>query len=79
MTENEAKKELCTHIEYLKHNWKPHPDYDVLEAINIAINSLEKQILKKAIITGHNNAINTDVGYCPICKGVILMACDNSY
>lgn len=47
MTESEAIKELKIHIEYLKYNWKPHPDYRVLEALNIGIDSLEKQIPKK--------------------------------
>lgn len=64
MTESKAKKELCAHIEYLKHNWKPHPDYDVLEAINIAINALEKQIPKKPIFDNYHRA-----GYrCPDCN-----------
>ena len=48
MTESEAIKELKIHIEYLKYNWKPHPDYRVLEALNIGIDSLEKQIPKKS-------------------------------
>ena len=43
MTESEAKKELCAHIEYLKHNWKPHPDYETMDAIGYAIQALEKQ------------------------------------
>lgn len=49
MTESEASRKLKIHTEYLKYNWKPHPDYDVLEAISIAISALEKQIPKKLI------------------------------
>lgn len=49
------------------------------ESLDVAIKALEKQIPKEAIITGRNNAINTDVGYCPICNGAILRACDNKY
>ena len=43
MTEIEATKHLKTHKEYLKHAWKPHPDYNVLESISMAINALEKK------------------------------------
>ena len=76
MTESEAIeqfKERLTITDYKEQI----PEY--YKAMELAIKALEKQIPKKAIITGHNNAINTDVGYCPICKGVILRACDNSY
>ena len=70
------KKDLCDDCQYC---YSQGNFGEQKEAFQIAINALEKQIPKKAIITGHNNAINTDVGYCPICKGVILRACDNSY
>lgn len=49
------------------------------EALKISVQALEKQIPRKAIITGHNNAINTDVGHCPICNGAVLRACDHKY
>lgn len=45
MTENEAIKKLKQHFEYLKHAWKPHPDYKTMDAIGYAILALE--IIKK--------------------------------
>ena len=41
MTENEAIKKLKQHFEYLKHAWKPHPDYETMDAIGYAISALE--------------------------------------
>ena len=41
MTENEAIKKLKQHFEYLKHAWKPHPDYETMDAIGYAISVLE--------------------------------------
>ena len=41
MTENEAIKKLKQHFEYLKHAWKPHPDYLTMDAIGYAISALE--------------------------------------
>lgn len=41
MTENEAIKKLKQHFEYLKHAWKPHPDYKTMDAIGYAISALE--------------------------------------
>lgn len=41
MTENEAIKKLKQHFEYLKHAWKPHPDYETMDAIGCAISALE--------------------------------------
>ena len=43
MTESEAIKKLKQHFEYLKHAWKPHPDYETMDAIGYAIQALEKQ------------------------------------
>ena len=43
MTESEAIKKLRQHFEYLKHAWKPHPDYETMDAIGYAIQALEKQ------------------------------------
>lgn len=42
MTENEAKTEIERHIQFLRENWKPHPDYDVIEALKTAIQALEE-------------------------------------
>ena len=36
-------KKLRQHFEYLKHAWKPHPDYETMDAIGYAIQALEKQ------------------------------------
>lgn len=41
MTENEAIKKLKQHFEYLKRAWKPHPDYETMDAIGYAISALE--------------------------------------
>lgn len=41
MTENETIKKLKQHFEYLKHAWKPHPDYETMDAIGYAISALE--------------------------------------
>ena len=43
MTEIEAIEKLKQHFEYLKHAWKPHPDYETMDAIGYAIQALEKQ------------------------------------
>lgn len=42
MKENEAVRVLEMHNVFLKDNWKPHPDYKVLEAIGIAIPAIKK-------------------------------------
>ena len=41
MTENEAINKLKQHFEYLKYAWKPHPDYETMDAIGYAISALE--------------------------------------
>ena len=43
MVKSEAIKKLRQHFEYLKHAWKPHPDYETMYAIGYAIQALEKQ------------------------------------
>lgn len=48
MDEQKAIKELERHIQFLRENWKPHPDCIVIETLGMAINALEKQIPKKA-------------------------------
>lgn len=52
MTESEVIKKLKQHFEYLKHAWKPHPDYETMDAIGYAIYALEKQIPKKPVHDG---------------------------
>lgn len=52
MTESEVIKKLKQHFEYLKHAWKPHPDYETMDAIGYAIQALEKQIPKKPVHDG---------------------------
>lgn len=54
MKEIEVKNNLYVHIEYLKHNWKPSPDYAVLESIEVAIKAIEKQIEMKKYCNEHS-------------------------
>lgn len=42
MTENEAKEMLEVHYEFLRESWKPYPDGKVLNALKIAISSINK-------------------------------------
>lgn len=67
MTAKKAIEFLRIHFEYLKERWKPHPDYNVLEAIRFAISAIEKQIPKKP------TEINDECGYfeCPTCGDLI--------
>lgn len=53
MTENEAINKLKQHFEYLKHAWKPHPDYETMDAIGYAISALEtiKKLSDRKITT----------------------------
>ena len=51
MTENEAKTEIERHIQFLRVNWKPHPDYNVIEALGEAIQALEEIQALRAIGT----------------------------
>lgn len=55
MKESEAIKKLKQHFEYLKHAWKPHPDYETMDAIGYAVSVLEKQIPKKPILKKWRN------------------------
>ena len=57
----------------LEHSEIPKPSQEKL------LDACEKQVAKKAVITGHHNAINTEVGLCPVCQGLPLRACDNNY
>lgn len=80
MTEQEATKELERHIQFLRENWKPNPDYNVIEALGMAINALGKQIAKKPFFNDfdyecpycstqpyEDNAENKKPLYCSIC------------
>ena len=51
MTENEVLKEIERHIQFLGDNWKPHPDYNVIEALREALSSLEEIQKYRAIGT----------------------------
>lgn len=51
MTEQQVKREIERHIWYLRLNWKPHPDYDVIEALKEAIYALDKLEQYRAIGT----------------------------
>lgn len=51
MTEQEAVKEIERHIQFLRENWKPHPDYNVIEALGMAITELEEIQQYRAIGT----------------------------
>lgn len=42
MTENEAKEMLAKHYEFLRESWRPHPDEKILDAIRVAISSIDK-------------------------------------
>lgn len=79
MTANKAKEFLLIHFEYLKNSWKPHPDYNVLEAIKFAISAIEKQIPKKPTPIDYEKYIDVidnarflrGAYWCPNCKHVV--------
>ena len=51
MTENETKEILAIHYEFLRESWKPYPDRKVLDALRIAISSIDKIQQYRAIGT----------------------------
>ena len=51
MTENYAKIKIERHIQFLRENWKPYPDYNVIEALRVAIRVLEEIQQYRAIDT----------------------------
>ena len=61
MTEQKAIKELERHIQFLRENWKPHPDYNVIEALGMAINALKAQIKMKEWIEAYNQPEFKDI------------------
>ncbi len=71
MTENEAIKKLKQHFEYLKHAWKPHPDYETMDAIGYAISALEKQIPKKPIMKRYFEDLEEEYLCCPTCGEIL--------
>ena len=71
MVEMEAIKKLKQHFEYLKHAWKPHPDYETMDAIGYAIRALEKQIPKKPIMKPYYDDMEEEYLCCPTCGEIL--------
>lgn len=79
MTSSKAREFLLIHFEYLKNSWKPHPDYNVLEAIRLAISAIEKQIPKKPTPIDYEKYIDVidnakflrGAYWCPNCEHVV--------
>ena len=51
MTESKAREMLAKHYELLRESWKPYPDIKVLDAIRVAISSIDKIQQYRAIGT----------------------------
>lgn len=79
MTASEAIEFLRIHFEYLKERWKPHPDYNVLEAIRFAISAIEKQIPKEPIMKQYFENLEEEYLCCPTCGEILAdrMPADN--
>lgn len=79
MTASEAIEFLRIHFEYLKERWKPHPDYNVLEAIRFAISAIEKQIPKEPIMKQYFENLEEEYLCCPTCGEILTdrMPADN--
>ena len=79
MTESKAIKKLKQHFEYLKHAWKPHSDYETMDAIGYAIQTLEKQMPEKQMpkkpIFSHNLSDTLSVFHCE-CGNTIKVSHD---
>ena len=71
MEESEAIKKLRQHLEYLKHAWKPHPDYETMDAIGYAIQALEKQMPKKPIMKQYFEDMEEEYLCCPTCGEIL--------
>ena len=78
MTESESIKKLKQHFEYLKHYWKPHPDYETMDAIGYAIQALERQIPKKVNLRHIRKYDGFDDGECPNCGMSVSRECDGN-
>lgn len=50
MTESEATKVIEGHLQFLRENWKPHPDYNVIESQRMAIQAISEVQQYRAII-----------------------------
>ena len=61
MSLTETIEKLKQHFDYLKHAWKPHPDFETMDAIGYAIQALEKQEKIKKIIANANQWSKEDV------------------
>ena len=71
MAESEAVKKLKQHFEYLKHAWKPYPDYETMDAIVYAVSELEKQIPKKPIMKQYFEDLEDEYLCCPTCGEIL--------
>lgn len=71
MTAKKAIEFLRMHFEYLKERWKPHPDYNVLEAIRFAISAIEKQIPKEPIMKQYFENLEEEYLCCPTCGEIL--------
>lgn len=78
-TESEATKVINGHIQFLRENWKPYPDSEVIEALKQSIYALEEIQQYKAIgtvsefrelkekATAKKAVLKKGVYHCPSC------------
>ena len=72
-TDNCGRKNRMEHLE------KKMAEFEAIGTIDEFKALKEKNTAKKAIVYGHNDAVGTDVGLCPVCNDRPLRACDNQY
>ena len=93
MTERKAREMLAKHYELLRESWKPYPDIKVLDAIRVAISSIDKIQQYRAIGTieecrdamekqrGKKEVLESYCGFdsyeCPVCGADVN--CRNKY
>lgn len=93
MTESKAREMLAKHYELLRESWKPYPDIKVLDAIRVAISSIDKIKQYRAIGTieecreamekqrGKKEVLESYCGFdsyeCPVCGADVN--CRNKY
>ena len=93
MTESKAREMLAKHYELLRESWKPYPDIKVLDAIRVAISSIDKIQQYRAIGTieecreamekqrGKKEVLESYCGFdsyeCPVCGADVN--CRNKY
>lgn len=70
MTESEATKVIEGHIQFLKENWKPHPDYDVIEALGMMLSEFRE--LKEKATAKPIEGTRFVEAICPKCENEIL-------